>query len=60
MLDYVKVLDYVPDEESNGGEDDRDQSLECVLPGPVRPEPTSREGEGAVAENGGGASSWED
>ena len=60
MLDYVKVLDYVPDEESDGDEDDGEQSLEWVLPGPVRPEPTSREGEGAAAENGGGASSWED
>ena len=59
MLDGVKVLDYVPDEESDGDEDDRDQSLEWALPDPVRLEPTSHEGEGSAAENSGGASSQE-
>ena len=55
MLNHVKVLDYVPDEESDGDEDDRDQSVEWVLP-----DPTSHEGEGAAAGNGKGASSRED
>ena len=59
MPDDVKVLDYVPDKEVAGDEDNRDQSLEWVLSDPVRPEPTSHEGEGAAAENGGGASSRE-
>ena len=57
MLDDVKVLDYVPDAGYDGDEDDRDQCVEGVLPGPVRPEPTSHEGEGAAARNCGGASS---
>ena len=59
MLDDVKVLVYVPDEESDGDEDDRDQSLEWALPDPVRPDPTSHEAERAAAENGEGASSRE-
>ena len=41
-------------------EDDRDLCVEWVLPGPVRPEPTSHEGEGTAARNGGRASSRED
>ena len=60
ILDDVKVLDYVPDEECDDYEDDRDQSVEWVLPDPVRPEPMSHEDEGAAAGDGGGASSWED
>ena len=54
MLDDVKVLDYVPNEDPDGDEDDRDQCAEWVLPGPVRPEPTSHEGEEAAARNEGG------
>ena len=60
MLDDVKVLDYVPDAGYDGDEDDRDQCVEGVLPGPVRPERTSHEVEGVAAKNGGGALSRED
>ena len=60
MLDDVNVLAYVPDEGSDGDEDGTDQCVEWVLPGPVRPEPTSHEGGGAAARNGGRASSRED
>ena len=57
--DDVKVLGYAPDEECDDDEDDRDQSMEWVLPDSARPEPTNHEGEKAAARKGRGASSSE-